>query len=128
MINKFGENAGRIWAVLNEKGSVKKDALLKETKLNKSEFHAAVGWLARENKISCHNKEYFKLENTNLDSEIGDYAGRVWKILDIWDTIDLKSLKKLTNLDDDQVFSGLGWLAREDKIEANHIDRLTLKK
>jgi len=123
----FGINAGQIWSVLNEKGNLKKDELLKETSLNESDFHAAVGWLARENKISCYDEDYFKLEETNLEAEIGEYAGRVWNLLDIWNEIDFESMKTLSNLDDNQVYSALGWLAREDKIKINDANHFTLK-
>ncbi len=127
ILEKFGNSAGQIWSVLNEKGSLKKDELLRETSLNESDFYAAVGWLARENKISFYDKEYFKLGETNLEAEIGEDAGRVWNILDIWDEIDFESMKTLSNLDDNQVYSALGWLAREDKIKINDKNYFTLK-
>jgi len=127
VLEKFGISAGQIWSVLNKKGSLKKDELLKETNLNELEFHAAIGWLARENKISSYDDEYFKLEETNLEAEIGKHAGRVWNILDIWDEIDFESMKTLSNLDDNQVYSALGWLAREDKIKINDANHFTLK-
>lgn len=121
----FGHNAGIIWDILNKKGVLKKDILLNETTIGESNFHAAIGWLARENKISC-NDNYFRLEQTNLESEISNYAGLVWNILDTWGNIDFESIKKLSHLDDNQVYSALGWLAREGKIKANDINDLAL--
>lgn len=127
LIRNFGKNAGQIWDVLNKKGCIKKDILLKDTGLNESDFYAGVGWLARENKISCYDEEYFKLDNTNLESEIGNYAGKVWMIIDIWNSIDFDSIKKISDLNNNQVYSALGWLAREDKIREININHYTLK-
>ncbi len=113
---KFGENAGKLWTILYQKGCLKKDDILEITKLSEKDFFSALGWLARENKVSRHDNEFFKLDNTNIGHEIGTHAGRVWKILDIWEDVDLESIKKLSDLDDTQVQSALGWLAREGKI------------
>ena len=124
---KFGENAGKVWSVLNEKGCLEKEKILDVTKLSENEFHSAMGWLARENKISKTDQDRFKLDNTNLDSEIGTHAGRVWKILDIWQDADFTTLKRLSDLSDDQINSALGWLAREDKISVNEKNRFILK-
>jgi hypothetical protein len=124
---KFGENAGRLWTILNEKGCLKKDDILEVTKLNEKEFYSAVGWLARENKVSKYDNECFKLDNTNIGHEIGTHAGRVYKILDIWEDVDYDSIKRLSDLDDTQVHSALGWLAREDKIYTDERNRFKLK-
>ena len=48
---KFGDNAGKIWSVLNEEGCLKKSKILKLTQLNDDEFSTGLGWLAKENKI-----------------------------------------------------------------------------
>ncbi|KOH46226.1 winged helix-turn-helix domain-containing protein [Sunxiuqinia dokdonensis] len=53
----IGNNAGRIWQYLDEKGEstladIKKDLLLKG-----SEARMALGWLARENKIFLYGDE-----------------------------------------------------------------------
>lgn len=124
---KFGNSAGKIWSVLNERGCLKKEQLLENTQLSNSEFFVGVGWLAKENKISKEDEDCFKLDNTNLEFEIGSHAGRVWKILDIWEEADFTTLKRLSDLDDDKVNSALGWLAREDKISFNEKQKFTLK-
>ena len=123
---KFGTNAGKIWSTLSEKGCLKQDEILTATKLDEKDFHTSVGWLARENKIS-RREGGFKLENTNLYQEIGSHAGSVWKILDIWGDADIETLKKLSDLDENQVHTAIGWLAREDKIAINNKNRLNLK-
>ena len=50
--NLIGENAGIVWHVLESKGSLSFEALQEETELDLPEFFAAIGWLAREDKIS----------------------------------------------------------------------------
>jgi len=124
---KFGESAGRIWSVLNEQGCLEKEKILSIAKLNNDDFHAGVGWLARENKISKDDKNCFKLDTSNLDSLIGAHAGRIWKILDIWGDADFTTIKRLSDLDDNEVQVALGWLAREDKIRADEKQRFILK-
>jgi hypothetical protein len=123
----FGENAGKIWSVLSQKGCSDKDKIMEITKLDEDDFNYGIGWLARENKISKEDEDYFKLGTSNLDSEIGTHAGKIWKILDIWGDADLMTIKRLSNLDDKQVQSALGWLAREDKITLNENKKFILK-
>ena len=123
---KFGNSAGKIWQVLNEKGCLKKDDIIQITNLNETDLHTGIGWLARENKIS-KQQEWYKLENTNLDSEIGTHAGRIWKILDIWGEADIDTIKRLSDLDENQVHLAIGWLAKEDKIKLDEKKRFNLK-
>ena len=123
----FGENAGKIWSVLNQEGCSKKEKILEITKLEEDDFYAGVGWLARENKISKEDLDCFRLGTTNLESEIGNHAGLIWKILDIWGDADLRTIKRLSNLDDSELQSALGWLAREDKIIINEDQKFILK-
>jgi len=56
MITKIGENAGLIWnALLNGAQGIK--ALKKATKLKNEDLFLALGWLAREGKISFTEAE-----------------------------------------------------------------------
>ena len=123
----FGLNAGKIWSVLNEKPPQKKNEIVKTTKLNDNDFYAAVGWLAREDKISEEPEEHYKIDNTNLTSEIGSNAGRIWRILDIWEEVDLSVMQRLSGLETEELYSALGWLAREDKIVVDEKHRFKLK-
>ena len=123
---KFGNSAGKIWQVLNEKGCLKKDDIIQITNLNETDLHTGIGWLARENKIS-RQQDWYKLENTNLDLEIGSHAGRIWKILDIWGEADIETIKRLSDLDENQVNLAIGWLAKEDKIKLDEKNRFNLK-
>ena len=50
-VAKIGENAGLIWNAL-QGGALTSKALKKATKLKAEEFNQAIGWLARENKLS----------------------------------------------------------------------------
>lgn len=127
LTTKFGENAGKIWSVLNEEGCLKKKKLLKITQLNDDDFFTGVGWLAKENKISKEDKDCFKLDVSNLDSEIGAHACRVWKILEIWGDADLTTIKRLSDLEENEVHAAIGWLAREDKICVDEKQRYNLK-
>ena len=48
---KIGENAGLIWNAL-QSGALTFKALKKATKLKNDELYLALGWLAREGKVS----------------------------------------------------------------------------
>lgn len=126
-IGEYGLSAGKIWKALNLKGSLNKKKIIELTKLNDRDFYLGVGWLARENKIFKENKNYYKLDNTNLTGEIGKIAGRIWKIIDIWEEVDISSIKNLSGADESQIYSGLGWLAREDKINISEGQKFRLK-
>ena len=56
MITKIGENAGAIWGAL-QNGALGIKALKKATKLKNDELAFALGWLARENKLTFTEKE-----------------------------------------------------------------------
>ena len=47
----FGCKAGIVWNALSERGPQNISQLKRATKLLDSELYAALGWLARENKI-----------------------------------------------------------------------------
>ena len=48
---KIGTNAGLIWAAL-ENGELEIKAVKKATKLTEKDLNLALGWLAREGKVS----------------------------------------------------------------------------
>ena len=124
---KYGDSAGKIWSTLNEHGCINKKKLLKLTQLEENNFHSGIGWLAKEDKIYKEDKDCYKLDSTNLISEIGSCAGKVWKILDIWGDADFTTIKRLSDLDDDHVHAALGWLAKEDKICLDEKQKYSLK-
>ena len=124
---KFGEDAGKIWVTLSQRGLLCRSDLISVANLNDEEFQAGVGWLARENKISRVDDDCFKLDFTNLGEEVGSQAGRVWRILDIWGEADFLSLRRLSDLSEGEVHRALGWLAREGKIVVNDAGKFCLK-
>lgn len=52
MIVKIGTNAGLVWKVLSEGGKMNVKQLKKATKLIDKDLYAALGWLAKENKLA----------------------------------------------------------------------------
>jgi len=56
MIAKIGANAGLVWSAL-QNGALDLKALKKATKLKNDELAFALGWLARENKLTFAEKE-----------------------------------------------------------------------
>ncbi|MBQ7878311.1 MAG: winged helix-turn-helix domain-containing protein [Bacteroidaceae bacterium] len=46
----------------------------------------------------------------------GDFAGRIWNALNETEGLTLKEIKKATKLKDKELYLGLGWLLREDKV------------
>lgn len=61
MKEKIGADAGIVWKILDEKGSQNVKELKKLAKLTEKELYAAIGWLAREEKLifSEEGKEVF---------------------------------------------------------------------
>ncbi len=53
----IGEWAGKAWTALNEQGTLSMKGLKKATKLKEKELYAAIGWLAREGKLSLNEVE-----------------------------------------------------------------------
>jgi|WetSurMetagenome_2_1015567.scaffolds.fasta_scaffold96496_3 hypothetical protein len=47
----IGENAGKIWTVLNDNREMNLKELKKATLLNEKDLHLALGWLSKENKV-----------------------------------------------------------------------------
>ncbi|MDD4606564.1 MAG: winged helix-turn-helix domain-containing protein [Dysgonamonadaceae bacterium] len=51
MVEKIGMDAGKVWTVLDEEGRLTEPALKKAVNLTYKDLYAAMGWLAREEKI-----------------------------------------------------------------------------
>jgi hypothetical protein len=118
IVEEFGQNAGKVWQALNTKGPLSETKLINTTFLNEHQLRTAVGWLARENKI-CRNGTVYKLGGTNLEGKIGIDAGKIWTLLSKQHgEVDISSLARLTRIDVGDVYTAVGWLARENKIEA----------
>jgi hypothetical protein len=57
MIEKIGINAGKLWIVLDESGRQNMKEIKKVTKLTDKDLYTAIGWLAREGKITLEEVE-----------------------------------------------------------------------
>ena len=58
MIETIGKNAGLVWKALNENSAINVKALKKVTKIRtEKDLYAALGWLAREEKLAFTEKE-----------------------------------------------------------------------
>ena len=120
-INEFGQNAGKVWQLLNEKGPLSETKLINFSLLKEWQLRTALGWLARENKI-CRNGTVYKIGNTNLISEIGVDAGKIWTVLSRkQNEINISSLSRLAKINVNDAYTAIGWLAREDKIDAKTV-------
>jgi len=115
IIVEFGINAGKVWKALNSWGSRTESQLIENTRLSAKEVRAAIGWLARENKIYADGK-LFKLGETNLTVKLGENAGKIWYLLHTQGEADILHISKLAQMDEGDTYSALGWLAREGKI------------
>jgi Winged helix-turn-helix domain (DUF2582) len=51
MVDEIGENSGKIWEYLREKGPATADEIKRSLKLNHGVLYMAIGWLAREGKL-----------------------------------------------------------------------------
>lgn len=57
MVEKIGIDAGKVWTVLDEKGRQNVKDIKKATKLTDKDLYAALGWLAREGKVTLEAEE-----------------------------------------------------------------------
>ena len=53
LMNQIGENAGRIWDVLGRNNEIDINAISRVTNIEKTDCYSALGWLAREGKITA---------------------------------------------------------------------------
>jgi hypothetical protein len=112
----FGDRAGTIWQILQNHGPLSETELLNLTHLTEPHLYTAIGWLARENKIRKEHNLYM-LGETNLVPFIGKDAGKIWRTLEIWGEVDVQSLSRLSRIVEHDVFTAVGWLAREGKVD-----------
>ncbi|HIZ26597.1 winged helix-turn-helix domain-containing protein [Barnesiella sp. An55] len=56
-VEVIGTWAGQVWNALHESGKLTVKGLKKATKLKEKEIYAALGWLAREGKVSICETE-----------------------------------------------------------------------
>lgn len=58
-------------------------------------------------------------------AQIGENAGIVWRKLENKGCLNFEELKNETGLDMGDIFTAIGWLAREDKINFNKENGIT---
>jgi hypothetical protein len=121
----YGNNAGKIWNALNKYGPLSRSSVIQKTKLSIKDFYISVGWLARENKI-YKDIRFYKLGDTNLTSEIGENAGKIWRFLDSQGQTNVSSIIKSADMKIHDVYSAIGWLSRENKLKTKCKNRFTL--
>jgi len=114
-LEQFGRNAGFVWNTLSENESLPIDEIMKETHLRMYEVEIAIGWLARENKISYHHGRY-SIAPTNLTTIIGSNAGIIWHVLNECGTANVQDIIRESKLPTQEIYKAIGWLAREEKL------------
>jgi hypothetical protein len=114
-IEQFGRNAGIVWDLLSEEGPLPIDEIADKTHLRMYETEIAIGWLARENKVSYDNGKY-SLAPTNLTTSIGSNAGDLWHLLHQQGKASIHHISKESTLPTQEIYKAVGWLAREEKI------------
>jgi hypothetical protein len=71
----------------------------------------------------------YKLGDTNLVEKIGADAGKIWTALSKQQsTVDISSLSRLTRINVNDVYTAIGWLARENKIDAKNVKKQKTKQ
>lgn len=57
-----------------------------------------------------------------LKEKAGEAAGLIWTALEGTEGLTAKQIKKPTKLKDKELFLGLGWLLREDKVTTSEVE------
>jgi hypothetical protein len=57
-----------------------------------------------------------------LQEKAGEVAGKIWNALNETEGLTQKQIKKATKLVDKDLFLGLGWLLREDKVATSEVE------
>lgn len=57
-----------------------------------------------------------------LKEKAGETAGKIWNVLNGTNGQTVKQIKKATKLIDKDLYLGLGWLLREDKISVEEAE------
>lgn len=72
-------------------------------------------------RYSCITK---KLQTSMLKAMAGETAGKIWQALDEKGSLSGKDLKKATKAKTEkELYLGLGWLLKEDKIQTTEIEK-----
>ena len=118
--NYYGKYAGKVWQTLENHGPATPNQIMKKTKMTQTDFYAAIGWLAKENKI-CKTGTKYSLGECNFEPRIGKNAGKMWKTLNKIGYVDEEYVPKIAGMSNTDAFSAMGWLAREGKITMKRV-------
>jgi hypothetical protein len=61
LTSKIGSDAGRIWKIMDIWGEVNFPTMKRLAEIDEIEIYAALGWLARENKVDVNENQMFNL-------------------------------------------------------------------
>ena len=84
-------------------------------------FDAAVGAAAHEDIVDGFAEQLFPGFESHVLQCLG-IAGTIWNALNETEGMTAKQLKKATKLVDKDLFLGLGWLLREDKVSVEEVE------
>lgn len=116
MVEQIGFNAGIVWNALSGT-RFSFTELLDKTGLSRADLCKALGWLGREGKLALSDGVISVTEGGDqaATETYGTVAGHIWQLL-FGDPSE--ALSKCLTLDSDLVHAGLGWLAREGKVDS----------
>ena len=124
MENVIGEIAGKVWRHLNESGEQPPSVVAKALNIKVSDLDRALGWLAREDKLS--------FSADNVVRAMGENAGLLWRLLKERGASTPATVAKLLGLKNSELDQAIGWLAREGKLsfglEGNGSQKLSIKE
>jgi predicted HTH transcriptional regulator len=72
---------------------------------------------AKRDKLRGETKSLNEKKEKSMKKEIGETAGRIWEILKKKGEVSTSQLPRILNKKSVVAYQGLGWLAREDKVE-----------
>lgn len=56
-----------------------------------------------------------------LQEKAGEFAGKIWNVLNGTEGLTTAQIKKAAELADKDLYLGLGWLLREDKVNTEEV-------
>lgn len=57
-----------------------------------------------------------------LKEKVGETTGKIWNVLGGTESLTTEQIKKATKLVGKDLFLGLGWLLREDKVSTQEVE------
>jgi len=124
---QIGTFAGKIWNMLNESGPLNQKEIIENIKLENFEFYLGIGWLIKENKINKSKQNgMYQLGDSNLTEEIEKNAELIKNKFKNQSKKNVAEISKSTELRPREVYTALGWIAREGNLDI--FDDKTLQK